>query len=489
MKKGIWKKYGMIMLFIIGVCLLAACSSPGRNVKERAEESIDEGENTKANVDNNMEDNFDESTGENSDKGTEEVSGENPDESNAEGVMESVDKDVEENLPIYGEYFKAGNAMYRLSISEAAPQEGGFLYISILRRDLEYSRYNTGLQEFHVVYKEGEDVYEVKDEITGQNYRITFGEDGTVIVEGEAGEAEELGTFYAFDTNLLMADIFERPLCHADLIGLSKQDLRILRNQFYAVYGRKFQDESLREHFESKSWYQGNIDPNAFDDEIFGRLEKSNIAFLQEAEDRFDEKWAEEEKKAYEGLAEAPYLELLAEEGEVAVNLQKDAGSAKDMGLYYEVQGSISLPVVLTQDEYRLLHQGEKLEIVMDELTGETAELSKGDGLQSAYIISQGDYQSEGDLVYDEELGGYRLWEGSDDTVFRKVYEGNIYVLKGAIDEYVGYFEMPEDEIPEGTSEYGEMEFTGDDSEETYWANRPVWDKKGYLKAMFFFGD
>lgn len=487
MKKGIWKKYGIIMLYIMGVCLLAACSSPGRNVKERAEESIDEGENTKANADEKTEDNIDERTGENSDKGTEEVSGENPDESIAEGVMESVDKDVEENLPIHGEYFKAGNAMYRLSISEAAPQEGGFLYVSILRRDPEYSRYNSGLEEFHVVYKEGEGVYEAKDEITGQTYQIIFGEDGTVSVEGEAGE--ELGTYYAFETNLMEPDAFERPLCRTDLIGLSKQELRLFRNQFYAVYGRKFQDESLREYFENKSWYQGNIEPDEFDDEIFGRLEKSNIAFLQEAEDSFDEKRAEEEKNAYEGLADAPYLELLPQAGEVAVSLRRDAGSVKDMGIYYEVQGSISLPVVLTQEEYRMLHQGETLEIVLDELTGETAGLLKGDELQSAYIISHGEYQSEGDLVYDEELGGYRLWEGSDDTVFRKVYEGSICVLKGAIDEYVGYFEIPKEEIPEWASDYGEMEFTGDDAQETYWANRPVWDKKGYLKAMFFFGD
>lgn len=456
------------MFLAVVFCLLAACSSsegkPKEHVEERTEEGV--GESSDGSIEGDVE------------------------ESMGGMLEESVEESTEKtSSSLFGDYFKEGNAMYRLVVFVEAPQDGGCMNIFILQRDKEYSHLVSVMREFRIIYEEDKAVYEVKDEMKEQDCRITFHEDGSIIVESEGTKAEELGAYYAFDANLLMADIFERPLCRADLIGLSKQDLRLLRNQFYAVYGRKFQDEGLREYFESKNWYQGLIESDDFDDEIFGRLEKSNIAFLQEAEDSFDEKQAEEEKKAYEGLADAPYLELLPKKGEVAVSLHKDEGNAKDMGIYYEVQGSISLPVVLTQDEYRMLHQGEKLEIVMDELTGETAELSKGDGLQSGYTISQADYRLEGDLVYDEELGGYRLWEGSDDTIFRKVYEGNIYVLKGAIDGYMGYFEMSEDEIPEGTSEYGEMTFTGDDSEETYWANRPAWDKKGYLKAMFFYGD
>lgn len=478
MKKKMWTRYGIILLFATAFCLFAACSSPKNSPGESSGKSSEE----------DIEDNIEDSVGER----TEEILTENPKEDSGEVLEENPEENAEKtDALVCGNYFKEGNAMYRLNISQAAPQDGDFLYISILRRDPEYSRYNSGLQEFHVVYKEGTAVYEVKDEITGGNYRITFSEGGIVSVESENGNgnAEELGTFYAFESNLMVPDAFERPLCRTDLLGLSKQDLRLLRNQFYAVYGRKFQDENLKEYFESKSWYQGTIEPDAFAEEKFGRLEKRNIAFLQEAEDSFDEKQAEEEKQTYEGLADAPYLNLLPAEGEVAVSLHKDSGNAKDMGIYYEVQGSISLPVVLTQDEYQALHQGKEVKITLDDLTGETAVLRKSEEEQSAYHIVQGDYQSEADIVYDEQLGGYRLWEGSDDTVFRKVYEGSIYVLKGAIDEYVGYFEMPEDEIPKETSEYGEMEFTGDDTEDIYWANQPVWDKKGYLKAMFFFGD
>lgn len=238
------------MFLAVVFCLLAACSSsegkPKEHVEERTEEGV--GESPEVNVNEGMEEKVDGGTGEDVDKRLEENISESPDESVDEGTAESVVGNVEGSPLIYGDYFKAGNAMYRLSIYEATPQEGGFLYISILRRDSEYSRYNTGLEEFHVAYREGTAVYEVKDEITGQDFRITFAEDGAVSVEGagESEKAEELGIFYAFGTNLMMADAFERPLCRTDLIGLSKQDLRLLRNQFYAVYGRKFQDEGLR---------------------------------------------------------------------------------------------------------------------------------------------------------------------------------------------------------------------------------------------------
>ncbi|MCQ4838052.1 YARHG domain-containing protein, partial [[Clostridium] symbiosum] len=39
---------------------------------------------------------------------------------------------------------------------------------------------------------------------------------------------------------------------------MSREDLRIIRNQFYAVYGRKFQSADLIEYFEAEPWYRGN---------------------------------------------------------------------------------------------------------------------------------------------------------------------------------------------------------------------------------------
>ena len=49
-----------------------------------------------------------------------------------------------------------------------------------------------------------------------------------------------------------------------------------------------------------------------------------------------------------------------------------------------------------------------------------------------------------GDYVmaaYEPGSGIYRLWSDSDDTRFKRIYEGPIYVLKGACEEYFYYFE------------------------------------------------
>ena len=129
------------------------------------------------------------------------------------------------------------------------------------------------------------------------------------------------------------------------------------------------------------------------------------------------------------------------------------------------------------------------MEVTVDELTGETATLSKAKDSDYGYTYKAKDYENEASLSYSWELGCYYLWSDSDDTIFKRVYEGSIYVLKNAPIEYFGYFEMPEAEIPEYAADYGIMEFGGEDPDDYYWGNQPVWDAKGYLKALYFFGD
>ena len=71
----------------------------------------------------------------------------------------------------------------------------------------------------------------------------------------------------------------------------------------------------------------------------------------------------------------------------------------------YEAPGTISLPIVMNPQEYEaVIKESQEVEICVNELTGETATAGPSD----------------------EE------WGDSDDTRFKKVYEGSIYVLKGA---------------------------------------------------------
>lgn len=69
-----------------------------------------------------------------------------------------------------------------------------------------------------------------------------------------------------------------------DLEGYSADDCRIARNELFARHGRKFTDENLKSYFESKSWYEGTIEPEDFDDSVFNEYEIANRDLIVEYE-------------------------------------------------------------------------------------------------------------------------------------------------------------------------------------------------------------
>lgn len=60
---------------------------------------------------------------------------------------------------------------------------------------------------------------------------------------------------------------------------------RYAKNEIYARHGRKFKDQELQEFFNKRSWYNGTIEPDAFDESELSEKEKKNIEYL---------KWCEE---------------------------------------------------------------------------------------------------------------------------------------------------------------------------------------------------
>ena len=94
--------------------------------------------------------------------------------------------------------------------------------------------------------------------------------------ENEPTDAEE----YIFP------DSSTQKLTESDLESLSGEELRLARNEIYARLGRKFDDETLREYFESKSWYRGTIDPADFSEERLNETEKYNATFIAAYENR-----------------------------------------------------------------------------------------------------------------------------------------------------------------------------------------------------------
>ncbi len=87
-------------------------------------------------------------------------------------------------------------------------------------------------------------------------------------------------------------------LTTAQLEGLSRRDLRLLRNTVFARYGRAFESDVLQVYFADKAWYKP--DP-AYDDGLLTEVDKRNIQLIQSMEDRLGGPLSEWEHAAEEG--------------------------------------------------------------------------------------------------------------------------------------------------------------------------------------------
>lgn len=69
-----------------------------------------------------------------------------------------------------------------------------------------------------------------------------------------------------------------------DLSGLSKEELRLARNEIYARHGRIFSDPSLQEYFESQSWYIPAFSAEEFNEDCLNSYEKENLLTIKDVE-------------------------------------------------------------------------------------------------------------------------------------------------------------------------------------------------------------
>ncbi len=83
-------------------------------------------------------------------------------------------------------------------------------------------------------------------------------------------------------SDYILPESSTRYLTRQDLAGLTKEQLRLARNEIYARHGRKFQTQ---DYFNSKSWYVGTIEPKNFREEYLNIYEKENVKLIQSLED------------------------------------------------------------------------------------------------------------------------------------------------------------------------------------------------------------
>ena len=119
------------------------------------------------------------------------------------------------------------------------------------------------------VYWKNETLYIVVEEMTNAD-----GEDMFELYE-EQGELSDEYILPNSDTVRLTED---------DIEDLTLRELNYAKNEIYARHGRKFDSKELRDYFNSKSWYDGTIDPDDFSDNLLSQIERDNVNLLKEAE-------------------------------------------------------------------------------------------------------------------------------------------------------------------------------------------------------------
>ncbi len=67
-----------------------------------------------------------------------------------------------------------------------------------------------------------------------------------------------------------------------EMAELDYYSARIVMNEIYARHGRKFNNQELQEHFNSKNWYNGTIAPENFSEDMLNGVEKQNILILKD---------------------------------------------------------------------------------------------------------------------------------------------------------------------------------------------------------------
>lgn len=85
----------------------------------------------------------------------------------------------------------------------------------------------------------------------------------------------------------MLPDSNSRILEASELSGMTKDQLRIARNEIYARYGWQFEDRELQSHFDTTAWY---VPAENVDDAILSDVERANKDLIIEAEKTAPEK-------------------------------------------------------------------------------------------------------------------------------------------------------------------------------------------------------
>lgn len=99
-------------------------------------------------------------------------------------------------------------------------------------------------------------------------------------------ELQELLDASSDETNYLFPDSDKRYFTEDEVRGLGADMLKLGRNEIFARHGYIFKDDSLKEYFGSRAWYDGTVPGEQFNaDAAFNDFEKKNLELIKKIED------------------------------------------------------------------------------------------------------------------------------------------------------------------------------------------------------------
>lgn len=131
------------------------------------------------------------------------------------------------------------------------------------------------------------DINEYKKQIKDMENDVTSEESSEDLDYYDDSDLSEDSDNYADsseENEYVLPDSDKRKLKKSDLKGLSKEELRIARNEIYARHGRMFDDKKLQKYFDSQSWYEGTVPASEFSEDVLSSVEKKNVAFIRQFE-------------------------------------------------------------------------------------------------------------------------------------------------------------------------------------------------------------
>lgn len=114
-------------------------------------------------------------------------------------------------------------------------------------------------------------------ETSGENTDIGESQNSQSQAKVTEGNVQETITQDIYKSSYILPASSERNYTTAELENLSKEKLRLARNEIYAKHGRKFETADLNEYFNSQSWYKGYLSAEQFDDSVLNDYEKQNL--------------------------------------------------------------------------------------------------------------------------------------------------------------------------------------------------------------------